>query len=62
MVHSVGGCLVYGVFAAKMLALRLRVLPGWAVPLLGGLLVALILVAWFTSALWFFTRSGYALV
>ena len=62
VVHSVAGCALYGVFAAKMLALRLPSLPRGMVPLLGGLLVALILVVWFTSALWFFTSSGYALV
>ena len=33
--HSVLGCLFYGVFAAKMLALRVRGLPGWALPVLG---------------------------
>jgi len=62
VVHSVAGCLLYGVFAAKMLALRLPDLPRWTVPLLGGLLAAAVLVVWFSSALWFFTRSGYALV
>jgi hypothetical protein len=62
VLHSIAGCALYGVFAAKMLALRLPSLPRGTVPLLGALLVALILVVWFTSALWFFTRSGYALV
>ena len=62
VVHSVAGCALYGVFAAKMLALRLPSLPRGTVPLLGGLLVTLVLAVWFTSALWFFTRSGYALV
>ncbi|WP_028044923.1 DUF6529 family protein [Cellulomonas sp. URHE0023] len=62
VVHSVAGCALYGVFAAKILALRLPSLPRGTVPLLGGLLVVLVLVVWFTSALWFFTRSGYALV
>jgi len=54
LVHSVAGCLIYGVFAAKMLALRIRGLPSALVPLLGGALAALIVIAWFTSALWFF--------
>ncbi len=62
VVHAVAGCLLYGVFAAKMLALRLPALPRGTVPLLGGLLAATLLVVWFSSALWFFTRSGYALV
>ncbi|MDM7854981.1 DUF6529 family protein [Cellulomonas alba] len=54
LVHSVAGCLLYGVFAAKMLALRVRGLPSAVVPVLGAVLVTLLVVAWFTSALWFF--------
>ncbi|KQS97292.1 DUF6529 family protein [Cellulomonas sp. Leaf395] len=58
LVHSVAGCVLYGVFAAKMLALRLRGLPSITVPLLGGLLAGAIVVLWFSSALWFFSQSG----
>ncbi|WP_456789272.1 DUF6529 family protein [Cellulomonas sp. P5_C5] len=58
LVHSVAGCVLYGVFAAKMLALRLRGLPSATVPLLGGLLAAVIVVLWFSSALWYFGQSG----
>ena len=58
IVHSVAGCLFYGVFAAKMLGLRMKGMPGWALPLLGGLLTALFATLWFTAAFWFFTRSG----
>jgi len=58
LVHSVAGCVFYGVFAAKMLALRLRGLPSATVPVLGGLLAAVIVVLWFSSALWFFGQSG----
>jgi hypothetical protein len=46
------------VFAAKMLSLRLRGLPGWTLPVLGGLLAALLVVLWFTASLWYFTQSG----
>ena len=60
LVHSVAGCVLYGVFAATMLALRLRGLPAVTVPVLGGLLAAVIVVLWFSSALWFFGQSGYA--
>ena len=59
LVHSVAGCVFYGVFAAKMLALRLRRLPSAAVPVLGGLLAGVLVVLWFSSALWFFGQSGY---
>ena len=58
LVHSVAGCVLYGVFAAKMLALRLRGLPSATVPVLGGLLAGVIVVLWFSSALWFFGQSG----
>jgi hypothetical protein len=58
LIHSLAGCLVYGIFAAKMLALRLPGLPGWTLPVLGGALAVALTVVWFTSALWFFTVSG----
>ena len=58
LVHSIAGCLFYGAFAAKMLGLRLKSLPGWALPVLGGLLFTLLIVLWLTSALWLFTRPG----
>ena len=59
--HSIAGCLFYGVFAAKMLSLRLHRLPGWTLPVLGGLLSAVLVVVWFTSAFWYFTASGLPL-
>ena len=62
LLHSVLGCAFYGAYAAKMLGLRLRGLPGWALPVLGGTLFALFLTVWATSALWFFTRSGVPLL
>ena len=55
-VHSVAGCFLYGAFVAKVLLVRSpgwRV-PGWALPLLGGTLVATVAVLWYTSALWYF--------
>ena len=59
--HSIAGCALYGAYAAKMLGLRMRGLPGWAVPVLGGSVLALVVVLWLTAALWFFTRSGLPL-
>jgi hypothetical protein len=56
-VHSVAGCFFYGAFAAKVLIVRSRRLPGWALPLAGGLLVTLIVVMWYSSALWYFDGS-----
>ncbi|HXR54959.1 MAG TPA: DUF6529 family protein [Acidimicrobiales bacterium] len=61
IVHSVAGCLFYGAYAAKMLGLRLKGLPGWALPVLGGTVLTLLVVLWLTAALWFFTRTGIPL-
>jgi hypothetical protein len=60
--HGALGCLFYGAYAAKMLGLRLRRLPGWALPVLGGAVFALFVLLWATSALWFFTRTGIPLL
>lgn len=62
LVHSLVGCAFYGAYAAKMLGLRVRGLPGWALPVLGGTVFALFVVVWATSALWFFTLSGVPLL
>jgi hypothetical protein len=61
LAHSVLGCAFYGAYAAKMLGLRLRGLPGWAIPVLGGTVFALLVLVWLSSAVWFFTRSGLPL-
>ena len=55
-VHSVVGCFLYGAFVAKIVLVqspRWRV-PGWALPMVGGALVATVAVLWYTSALWYF--------
>lgn len=61
LTHSLAGCAFYGAYAAKMLGLRLRGLPGWTLPVLGGLVFSLLVLLWLTSALWFFTRSALPL-
>jgi Family of unknown function (DUF6529) len=53
-VHSLAGCFLYGAFAAKVTIVRARRLPGWTLPVAGGLLVTLVAVLWYTSALWYF--------
>jgi hypothetical protein len=62
LVHGLAGCLFYGAFAAKMLGLRLRGLPRWAIPVLGGGVLALLALLWLTAALWYFTRPGAPMV
>jgi hypothetical protein len=57
-VHSIAGCLLYGAFVAKVLVVRSRRLPGWALPAAGGALVVVIALLWYTAALWVFTGSA----
>ena len=58
-VHTLAGCFFYGAFAAKVLVVRSRRLPRWALPVAGGLLVTLIVVLWYSAALWYF--AGFQL-
>jgi hypothetical protein len=58
-VHSLAGCFLYGAFAAKVLLVRSRRLPGWMLPVAGGTLVTVVVVLWYTSALWYF--NGFRL-
>ena len=55
-VHSVAGCFLYGAFVAKIVLVHSprRRVPGWALPVVGGALVATVAVLWYTSALWYF--------
>ena len=53
-VHSLVGCFLYGAIATKLIIVRSRRLPGWALPLAGGTVVVLVAVLWYTSALWYF--------
>lgn len=61
LAHSLAGCLFYGAFTSKMLALRSARLPGWAVPVLGGSVFTLFVLVWALSALWWFQLTGLAL-
>lgn len=58
LVHSVAGCAFYGAFAAKVLVVHARRVPSWAIPIVGGLLLTSVVVAWLTSALWMFSVEG----
>jgi Family of unknown function (DUF6529) len=53
-VHSLAGCFLYGAYAAKVLLVRSRRLPGWVLPAAGGTLVTVVIVLWYTAALWYF--------
>ena len=56
LVHSVAGCFFYGAFAAKVIVVRSRRLPRWALPVAGGTMVTLIVVLWYSAALWYFNN------
>jgi Family of unknown function (DUF6529) len=58
LLHSILGCLFFGAFTVKMLVLTRSGLPGWALPVLGGTVFAVLVMLWLTSALWFFTTTG----
>jgi len=58
IIHSIVGCAVYGAFVVKVLFVQSRRLPGWALPVAGGLLALLIALLWYSSALWYY--NGYS--
>lgn len=58
LVHSVFGCVFYGAFVTKILALRTRTSPGWLLPLAGGLVFSAIVIVVLTSAIWFLSTTG----
>jgi hypothetical protein len=55
LVHSILGCVFYGAFTAKVLAVRMHGLPDRTLPILGGLVFAVLVGIWLTSSVWFFT-------
>lgn len=57
--HSLFGCVFYGAFVVKVMCVRSRRMPGWALPVVGGFVFALIVGLWLTSSLWFFQNSGF---
>jgi hypothetical protein len=61
LAHSLLGCLFFGAFAAKVLVVELHRFPRWVLPTAGGLLFAVLVGVWYTSALWFFRLAGVGL-
>jgi heme/copper-type cytochrome/quinol oxidase subunit 4 len=59
VVHSLLGCAFYGAFVAKLLSLKMRRLPGWALPVFGGLTFSVLVGLWLSSSLWFFRTVGF---
>jgi hypothetical protein len=59
LIHSIAGCFFFGAFAAKVVIVEWRSLPGYALPIAGGLVFTVLIVIWLTSALWFFQNFGF---
>jgi hypothetical protein len=59
IVHSLAGCFFYGAFFTKVVVVRSRETPSWALPVAGGALFTALVVLWLTSAMWFFTSFGF---
>jgi len=59
LVHSLLGCAFYGAFAAKVVVVRSRALPGAALPIAGGLVFSVLVGVWLTSGMWFITENGF---
>src|ERR1700690_549528 len=55
--HSLLGCAVYGAFAAKITIVRMHRWPKWVLPIAGGLLFAVLVGVWYTSAVWLYAHS-----
>ena len=58
LIHSLLGCMFFGAFTVKMLVLSREGMPGWALPLFGGLVFTALAGLFVTSSWWFFTTFG----
>lgn len=58
LVHSLFGCVLYGAFVTKILALKSTTSPGWLLPLAGGLVFSAIVIVVLTSSIWFLSTTG----
>jgi mono/diheme cytochrome c family protein len=60
LAHSLFGCAVYGAFAAKVTIVRLHRFPKPVLPIAGGLLFAVLIGVWYTSAVWLYSQNSAA--
>jgi len=58
LAHSLLGCLFYGAFVTKVVALHTKSSPGWLLPLAGGTLLTALVVVVLTSAGWYLGTVG----
>lgn len=60
-IHSLFGASFYGAFFAKVSLVRTSGYPSWGLPMVGGVLFAILMVLWLTSAFWLFGALGVGL-
>jgi mono/diheme cytochrome c family protein len=60
LAHSLFGCAVYGAFASKVTIVRLHRFPRFVLPIAGGLLFAVLVGVWWTSAVWLYGQNAAA--
>jgi hypothetical protein len=58
LAHALLGCAAYGALVVKLFAVHSRTSPGWFLPVAGGLLFTLFLLAVLTSAVWYSVEFG----
>jgi hypothetical protein len=58
-VHGLLGCAVVGALVVKVTAVRSRRAPGWFLPVAGGLLFSLLILAVLTSVTWYIGTKGW---
>jgi hypothetical protein len=58
LIHSVGGCLLYGALVTKLLALHVPRMPSWLVTLAGSLLLTGVVAASLTTSWWYLAEFG----
>ncbi len=58
LVHSLLGCVAYGTYAAKVVAVRRSVGPDWVLPVLGSLLGLTLMAIWWGTALLHYTDTA----
>ncbi len=59
LVHGLAGCFFFGALTAKVLVVRTRRMPSWALVVLGGAVFTALTVLWLTSSVWFFANVEF---
>jgi hypothetical protein len=58
LVHSLAGCVLYGVLVAKVITVHSGSAPAWLLPIVGSLLFTAFLMVVLTSAGWYLNAFG----